>query len=151
MPSHGRGSPQCARVLTGQGHQELALPDMGLDEILNRLHCGSVDTALQIESSRRRDPAPLTVGFASQCFVVELDLLGGFDDRGRTVIGTEDVARGMLVRRGKNIDACLVRMAPGLIDPKKIIVEPEPACRDRHRDLWVNRGAGRSSAGFRSG
>ena len=64
--------------------------------------------------------------------MVNLDLLGSFDDRGGASIGPEDITRGMLVGSREDVDSGLIGMTPGLVDPEKIIGLPKPPGRKRH-------------------
>jgi hypothetical protein len=74
-----------------------------------------------------------------QGLIIQFDLLGGFDDGGRASIRPEDITGGVFVGSGKYVDPGFSGATPGLVDPEKVILWPEPPGGKRHNCLSLAR------------
>ena len=108
---------------------------MRLHKILNGLHGLAVHASGQVQRVGRGNAAPLAIRLIPQRLVVQLDLLGGFNDGGGTPVGPEDITRRVFVGSRKYVHPSLIRMAPRLIDPEKIVGLSKPPGRKRHNRL----------------
>src|SRR6476469_239894 len=111
---------------------------MGLDISLNGVYGLAIDLLAQLQGAGRRHSTPLPIGFMAQRFIIQLDLLRGFENSRRPVIGSKHIAGSMFVWGGKYIHPGVIGMGPGFIQAQKIFVGIEPAGRNRHSPIAVS-------------
>jgi hypothetical protein len=66
----GSNGPKRSGMFTGQGDDKPPSTDMGGDKRIDGIHCLPIDSAAEIERASGGNPAPLSIGFTPERFVV---------------------------------------------------------------------------------
>ena len=107
-PGVGANGAQGTGVLSGQRDEEMSVLGPGPDKVLDGFDGSPINAPIQVERGGGGDAAPFPIGLCIQGFVIELHLVGGFQNGGGASVGALDVTGRVFVRGGQDIH-------PGLI------------------------------------
>src|SRR5262249_19198691 len=96
----GTDGTECAGMFSGEGKEKPAGSQRRTQEGFDGIDRRAVDLSIELQRRRRRDPAPFAIGLTLKQFIVELDLMRGFDDSRRPMVGPEDITRRVFVGAG---------------------------------------------------
>src|SRR5262252_9563474 len=107
----GTDGTERAGMFSGEGDEKPTGSHMRTHDGIDRR---AIDLSIELQRRRRRNPAPFAIGLTLKQFIVELDLMRGFDDGRRPMVGPKDITRRVFVGRRQYVHPGPIGMAPGL-------------------------------------